>query len=190
MSFFSNDERVEFFPEPEPRVGGNSTRVLQTVLEGASFKILRPVRFNRILVRVTAFVAGGTMKFLIYQRPPGWGADASPASRVATVSAFAPGGTGNFQMTPSEGEVRLASGVYYVLMGRDSGAGSITLRTYTITSLDLSNANVESNTHVTNYDTALLASTTPATFDPRPVATGQATPSIADVCPIHRLIRV
>lgn len=183
---------AEFFPQPEARATGNATRTAQTTLEGGSYLLLRPVTFNRILVRFTGFTAPGTLKFMIFQRPRGQGVPAAgtPAPRVATVSGFAPGGTGNFFMTPAEGTVRLYNGVYYVLFGRDSAAGSIIVRTYTISVLDLSNANVEAVTHVTNYSTAILATATPATFDPRPAPPGEATPAVGDFSPIHRLVMV
>jgi hypothetical protein len=183
-------ETIEFFPEPETRATGNSTRVAQTVFNGASFRLDRPVTFNRILLRVTAYTAPGSIRVLFYQKPQGLGANATPANLVATVAGFDPGGTGNFLVTPAEGTVTLAAGVYYVLFGRDSAAGSVTLRTYTVLTLDLSNANVDAATHVTNFTTTIAANTSPATFDPRPVATGAATPSVLDLSLDHRLIKV
>lgn len=193
MSFNPSADQVsnvEFMPEPETRVAGNATRIGQTTFEGGSFKLQRAISFNRILIRLTAFTAPGTIRFLLFQAKNGVGANATPAPRVATVSGFAPGGTGNMLMTPAEGVVAMSAGIYYVLWGRDSAAGTFTMRTYTVQTLDLSNANVDALTHVTNYSTAILANTLPATFDPRPVATGQATPQITDLTPVHRLIKV
>jgi hypothetical protein len=144
------------------------------------------------LIRLTAFTAPGTLKFMIFQRPRGQGVPAAgtPALLVATVALFAPGGTGNFLLPLTEGTVRLYNGVYYVLWGRDSAAGALTMRTYTVQVLDLSNANVDPATHVTNYSTALLSTSTPATFDPRPSPPGEATPVTSDFSPVHRLVMV
>lgn len=190
MSYFPNVEKVELFPEPEPRTGGNSTRPGQATLEGGSYKLLRPVDFNRIIIRVTSFSAPATLRLMLFQKPTGFGANATPATRVATVTGFSPGGTGNFQLTPSEGAVRLSEGVFYLLFGNDAGAGTVTLRTYSVLNLDLIVSNVELDTHCTNYSTAIASTTTPATFDPRPVATGEATPSTADLTPIIRFVMV
>lgn len=185
---FQSPEDVEYLPEPETRTSGNATRIGQTTYEGGSFKLLRPVMFNRIIIRLTAFTAPGTLALLLFQRSKGQGG--APANRVATVTGFSPGAAGTFLLTPSEGVINLVSGIFYVLYGRDSGSGSFTMRTYTVQALDLSNANVQADTHVTNFSTAIAAGTTPATFDPRPVATGQATPEVTDLTPIIRLLRV
>lgn len=185
---FQTEDDVEFLPEPETRVGGNATRIGQTTFEGGSYKLLRPVNFNRIIIRLTAFTDPGTLAFLIYQRMKGQGG--APANRVATVTGFNPGGTGTFLLTPAEGLVTLVSGVFYILYGRDSASGSFTMRTYTVLALDLSNVNVQADSHVTNFSTTIAATATPATFDPRPVATGEATPEIADLSPIVRLLKV
>lgn len=179
-------ENVELLPIPEGQVAANSTRVAQTTFEGASYVLRRRVTFDRILLRITARAGAPTMRMLIYQGVLG---GAGIASLIATVSTFAvPAPTTNFEVTPAEGIVTAEAGLIYVLWGRDSGAGSFTLRTYTVQADDLLTANVDAAYHPTSFTTAVSAATSPATFNP--TEGGDANATATDVTVTLRLRRV
>jgi hypothetical protein len=176
-------ERFDYIPRPEGQLAGDATQAGALTLQGAAYRLDRAVAFDRIIVRNTAVVGGGTLRFMLYQTPDG---GSGVANRVATVTAFPGVAASNLTLTPTEGEVTVKSGIVYALWGRDGGT-SITLSTYTNQATNLLTQNVDINTHPTVFSTALLSSTTPATFNPRQTPTGQATGVNTDLGPIFRL---
>ena len=183
----SATETTEMFLRPEGVTTGNSTRVAQTTFEGGSYIVRQPVTLDRLIIRVTAQSGGGTIKILLYQTTTGI---VGTANLVGTVTAFAPGATGNFEVSLSEGEITLKEGLLFVLWGRDSVGGSVTVRTFTTTNTDLLTGNVNVNTHPTFYSTTIATSTTPATFNPLADPTGSAVPTTSDVDIVLRVRNV
>lgn len=178
-------ENSEMIPLPEGRVTGNSTRAAQTNFDGAAYFLRRNMTVDRLIFRVTAQAGAPTGRFLIYQFP---GGGSGIASLIASATAVAIGATGNFEIAFAEGTVTLEKGLIYILWGRDSGAGSFTLRTYTTQSLDLMTANMNAATHPTSFTTVISAATTPATFDP--LESGDADATSTDVIGVYRLRNV
>lgn len=174
---FTEDDEIILIPEGQ--VTGNATRVAQPVYDGASFLVTRRTTFNRLLLRITAVTGAPTVSILVYQAAQG-GSGAGSTSLVATCSV-SPGAPGNFTATPTEGTVTLLPGICFILIGRSSAGGSATFRTYTSTTNDLLNANMNVNTHPVTFTTAIAANTTPGTFDPRQNPTGEATASTLNV---------
>lgn len=187
-------ELNEIVPQPEGGTVGNSTRPGQTVYDGASFILRRPMTFNRVITRVIAYSAPGTISMLFFQKTDG-GSGGGAVPLVANVSGFNPGSSlTNVQMTLAQGDVTLRSGLFYVLYGRDSAAGAVTFRTRAVTTLDLMTANVELSTHPTSFTTAIAVPVFPAavptTFDPRQTPTGDANASASDLVPVIRFLKV
>lgn len=180
-------ESSDMIPLPEGRMRGDSMRVLSDTLVGGTFYVRRRVTFNRILLRTTNQVGSPTMSFGIYQAT---GGGSGVAARIATVTAF-PVSIGppptTLVITPSEGTVTIEEGLFFVLYGRDSVGGSITLRTYTTEPVQLMTAAVDTELHPTTFTTAISAAALPATFDPRQTPTGSASATSTDVLPITRL---
>jgi len=185
-SFVPPVETGEILPIPETRITGDATRIAQTNFDGASYILRRATQFNRIIFRVTVVVLAPTVTIQIFQTADG---GSGVANRIATVTGFAPV-VGTNTATPVEGVVTATAGLIYVLFGRDSVAGSATVRTSLVSSLDLFNTNVDVNTHPMNFITAIAANTTPATFDPRQTPTGEATGSALDTVLVVRLRNV
>jgi hypothetical protein len=126
---------------------------------------------------------------MLFQAPDG--TSGPTAARVATVTAFAVGGTGAFVAPLDEGTVTIQAGLIYVLFGRDSAGGSVTIRTFSNKGMDLLTQNVNLNTHPTVYTTAIASTTTPATIATRQSPTGdligEPTNSLA---PVFRLLNL
>lgn len=164
--------------------------VLTTNLIGGCYTTPQARLFNRIILRVTAQAGAPTMSLQIFQKISGRGG--TPAVRVATVQNFAVGATGTFILTPAEGLVQLDPGIFFVLYGRDSAAGSITLRTMQNINLDLLNQNNENDLSVFTFTTTLAANAAPsASINPLPVAGGgNATPVTTDILALLRVKRV
>lgn len=182
-------EQISEYLVPELRVGAQSTIADSTSLRGASFIVMREVSFNRIIARVTAGTAATTISIQIFQTSDG--TSGNTATRVATIAGHAiAGGAETLVMTPSEGTVTLKRGLCYVLFGRDSGAGSFTLRTHGVTAYDLLNQNVDTDTHPLVFTTTIAANTTPASIDVRQPATGNLTATTTDVVPVIVLKKV
>jgi hypothetical protein len=177
---------------PEGGTTGNATRIGQTVFDGCSFIVTRRMTCNRLLVRFTAFTAPGTARVLLFQAPFGKSGDGTtgPAVRIGTVATFSPGAAGNAILTFAEGLITIEPGILFILFGRDSAAGSVTFRTRVTQANDLLTANVDLQTHPTTFTTAIAATTSPATFDPRQSPTGAATGSASDLTVVARLYRV
>ena len=175
-------EHTEYLPIPETRVAGNSTRVAQTVLEGASFLALSSMEISKIVAKFAAVTSNPTMTFQIFQTANG--SAHGVAHRIATVfSASLPNGAAIYEFPIQEGEAWIQQGIFYCLWGRNSATGSATLRTYTVQTLDLVNVEVPNGLHPTCFTTTILANTTGSVFYP----TTQTTASILDVVPLIRL---
>lgn len=184
-------ETLDYLLRPESRVTGNATRVAQTTFDGASFVLDREVIVSRLLFRTTGATATGTVRILLYQARLGQSrSSANLVSRIATITGFDPpdGTTSNNLATFAEGRVRFSPGIVYVLFGRDSAGGSVTMRTYTTQPNDLLVQNVDLATHPTTFDTAIASNTSPATLDPRQAPTGQLSGTLSDVTPTVRLV--
>lgn len=182
----SPTETQEELPLPEGRASGQSTRVAQTVFNGASYLLRRAITTDRLIFRVTGQAGAPTGRFLIYQTADG---GAGVANLVAKAELVAIGAIGNFEVAFTEGIVTLKTGLIYILWGRDSALGSFTLRTYAIPNVDLLSDNMNVNTHPTTFTTIILANTSPATFNP--LASGDAIAAIAvDTSGVFRLRKV
>jgi len=170
---------------PEARVAGNSTRIAQTVLEGGSYLITNPVRFNRIIAKFTAVTSNPTITIQLFQGDGG--IDSNVVYRVATVfSASLSSGSATYSFPMAEGMVELDQGIVYCLFGRNSITGSATFRTYVVQTLDLINSDVPAGSYPASFVTLISAATTSSVFFPAV----QATSSVADVLPILRLAYV
>lgn len=173
---------------PVPGLGiqaADSTRPAQASYEGGMYYLYRDVSFNRVVMRFTAYSAGAQISMHIYQSANGTAT--FPMTRVATITGFDPGATGNFAVPVTEGTVNLKAGIFFVLFGRPTAAG-LTLQTYqTATALSLLNTNLFAGTYPLQYTTALAATTTPATFNA--ITQGTATAANA-LLPIIRLITI
>jgi hypothetical protein len=171
---------------PEGPTTGNATRVLSTTFEGASYTIGKGLVANRLIVRATGQSGAPTMRILCYQDVARAGASGTVANLIATAAGVAVGAAGNFEVSFSEGNVLFQPGVVYILYGRDSALGSITLRTRTTQALDLFTANVDAATYPTSFTTAIAATTSPSTFNPLT----QTVASSSDIILAARLLRV
>jgi len=188
MPIFSNllpkPEILDAMPLHEGPSNAQSTYVALTTLDGGSYVIRKPIRFNRCLVRLTAATSAPTLAMSIYQAADGGGA--ATANRVATMSAVGVTAT-TITLTVDEGTVLLKPGIIHVLYGRASGSGTFTTRTYLNVALDLLNQNVDSGSHKITFTTALAASGVhPTTLAPLT----DCTASILDVAPIIRFKKV
>ena len=175
-------EAADYLPRPEGPTVAASTRIGQANFDGASYVIMRPVTFNRIIFRTTARTGSPTARLLIYQATDG---KSGVANLVATCTAIAIGtGAAAYTVAPSQGSVTLKRGLIYVLWGRDSVADSFTARTYGTQNYDLITSNVETGTHPTMFTTAIAANTSPATFNP---LTGATAAGAVDTALVVRL---
>lgn len=184
-------EPKEIIPRFEGNVVGNSTHVVGTTYDGCSIVLSRPVLTDRIVLRVQVWGTPGTLSMLFYQRADGSVGDIAVAvPLVASVRGFNPGATGgvNFQAPYFEGTVTLRSGLVYVLYGRDSAAGNITLRSLATTSRDLYTGNVDATTHPTSFTTLIAVAAAPAA-PPANFTPTAAVASAADVAPDIRFYK-
>jgi len=186
-------ETLEFVPRAEIITTGDAGRADQTNLEGGSYVLDRTTEFNRVHFRISARVGAPTMAWGLYQ--VSGGVMGTTATRIASATGVGPfGAAGNFTWTPTEGTVTLTAGLVFVLHGRDSGAGSYTLRVYSANSQDLLNQNIPATAdlHPLEYTTTFLASGgLPATINPLQVAVGgDLTPTTTNVVPIVRFENV
>lgn len=184
-------ETGEMILLPEARYQADGTRGDHTVLEGASFRLHKRVQFNQILVRATAQAGAPTLKVLIYQQANGL---SGIATLKASVAAFPIPALGNYVLTPAEGTVTLEPGLCYVLFGRDSAAGTFTMRTWGNVTVDLLNANVPgapTAVHPTTFVTGFAASAAnPASINPLVSPTGDAVVSTLNTALVVRLYRL
>lgn len=173
-------ELTELMPIPEGRTGGNGSFAAPLTLAGAAYVVNRRCLMNRLIFRVTA--GGGVTslaRFLLYQAADGASRDPSTnlVSLIGQVTGFNASATGNFAAAFDAGAtVDVQRGLLYVLWGRESGT-AFTLRSYLTQAMDLQNANVDLDTHPSQFTTTIAANavTPAATFDPRQAPTGAAT---------------
>lgn len=189
-------ELKEIIPRPEGNVVGNSTHVTTALYDGASVLLDRPATMDRVVLRVQVWSTPGTLSMLFFQRSDGSVGDmATPVPLVASVRGFNPLATGgvNFKVPFFEGTVTFRSGLVYVLYGRDSAAGSLTLRALATTARDLQTGNVEVDTHPTNFTTSIpvvaAPGAPPATFTPALAVAVPVVPSAADIYPDIRFFK-
>jgi hypothetical protein len=157
------------------------------LLEGAAYRLLSygnlQTQVRRLLLRVTAAMVAPTIRVGVYQARSGLAGLARLVFSGDVVLAAA----GNFAVAAPAGTV-LIDGVFYVLQGRQSAAGSYSIRVYTTPTYDLLNQNIVSGTVPATFTTVLAANAAlPATFDPRATPTGQAVPSTLNTAPVLRL---
>ena len=176
-------EENEYLPIPEGIYSGDSANAIAATLCGGSYVSRRVLVFNRIIFRITTWSGTSTLTIQIFQQANGL---SGVATRVATVSNYNPGGAGTFVVAPSEGTIRIVPGRFFILYGRWSGTAAPQFRSYKLPAVDLLNRNVDIGTHPVAFTTAIAASTTPATVDPRQTPTGQFTGTIADVVGVFR----
>lgn len=170
-------QTTQYIPRRFGSLAGNATRVAQTTLEGCAYWCSRSVSAGKLLFRVTGYTATGALRVCIFQNTNGL---PGAATRIATIASFDPGGTGNFTQAFDEGTVNFAAGLIYVLFGRTSAGGSVTMRTYTTTTLDLLTQNVDAAMFPVVFTTALAATASPASITP----TTDLVASNLDVSPI------
>jgi len=171
-----------FIPSPVYVNGNASTIVLATTLSGAAFRNSKKFSADRIEFRATAQAGAPTMSIQIFQGASGFTAGALP--RIATVTAFAVGAANtNYEAVFTEGSVTFEAGMIFLLFGRDSAAGAITLRSYGNSNYDLFNQNIAANTYPVTFTTALAANVSNATFNP----ITQGTAATTDVLLVHLL---
>ena len=174
---------TEYVPQPEgPTNGGQFSTLATTTLSGGSFYLHHAVRFNRLHFEISAFAALADCVFLIYQDPRGQVVDDLPL--VATVP-FTPVGTGFESVAPLQGTVLLQNGVFYILWGQETGAGSLNVRCHNMAGLNLLNSNVPATVHPVNSTSALVASTRPTSVDI--TEGGDLTGAGTDQTPVIRL---
>ncbi len=182
------NEPKEMTIVPEGPVTGNSTRATNVTLDGGSYIVHRSMTFDRIILRVTAQTAPGALRICLFQDPTG-ASGSGPIPLIGSVSSFAPGASGNF-VVALDAPATVVPGIVYVLYGRESATGAVTIRSRTVQAQDLLNGNVDVNTHPTSFTTAISATgALPATFDPRQTPTGEATASALDVVAMVRLFK-
>ena len=181
-------EENEYIPLPEGIYSGGSANAVGATLCGGSYVSRRVLSFNRVIFRIATWTGGGSpLTVQIFQRANGL---SGIASRVGTISNYSPGGTGTFSVALTEGTVQIVPGRFYILYGRWSGTKNPQFVTYKLPAVDLLNQNVDVDTHPVAFTTAISASTTPATIDPRQTPTGQFTGTIADVVGVFRFKKV
>lgn len=177
----------EMFPVPEMPTFSVSNRVASTSLEGGSYFLRKSFIFNRFLFRVNAFAGAPTAKILIYQASS---AEAGIANLKASFTAVPITAVANKTATPDQVQVRLEEGLIFLLIGRDSAAGSFTHLCWDVPFASLIASAVDTNTHPMNFTTAILATTSPTTFNPRQSAGGSALASFTAVSPVMRFMRL
>lgn len=171
-------DTVEFIPELESAVNGNSSRGAQANFDGCSYKLLRPITFNRIIINIRGITGAPDGRVLLYQRLGGLGG--SPASLIATCDFLPIVANTNLVVTPTEGTVTLETGIFYALFGIQ-GADSFTYSTYATPAQRLLTSDVDTDTHPALFTTTVAASTAPATIDPREGSPDGVTASAVDI---------
>lgn len=162
-------------------------RSVPTSFEGGPYIIRRRTLFNRIEFFCVAVAGGATAKILVYQAPGGGAGIANLRATCAAIPLVA--GT-RIVATPAQGLVTLEEGLAYILIGRDPAAGTFTDRCWDVPFAELIGSTVDPDTHPLNFTTAILASTTPLTFNPRQSAGGSALATFTAVSPVVRFKRV
>jgi hypothetical protein len=178
-------ESADYIPLPEVSFVGQSTFATTTSLVGASYIARRRLSVSRILFEQTAGGGGGTLRIAIYQAP---GGGSGLANKLVEIAAFPAGANGvKDSVFDAAATLVLVPGIFYVLYGRSSAAGSWTARVWQDAALNLLNTVTDVNTHPIIFTTVLSALVAaPATFDPRQTPTGAATQSSTDIALLHR----
>ena len=170
-------------PQPVLPKGTQSTLVAPTDLEGGVFFAKFAFRFDQITIRTTGSTSSPTGKFLIYQP-----IDSTTAALVGSVTAFSLPGVDTYTMALNEGVIEIKPGVFVIMWGRDSGAGTFTLRTYNASSVSLMNTAVPSDMVPVSMTTSIAANgVSPATLDLTEGGSDVTGSSGTNVMPIIRL---
>jgi len=181
--------QTDVFPVPAtPGIAAQVSRAMPLLFEGGIYQLIQPALVNTFVFRATAQAGAPTFTIGIYQAADG---GEGVAARVASATAFAIGGTGNFEAPFAEGNVNLVPGYFYLLDGRANAAGgTVSLRAYNVQDYDLINNNMPAVYPRPLSFTTATASTgaLPATFDPRVSPTGAAIPNnTVNSMPVIRL---
>lgn len=171
-------------PIPEGSTTGQATIASAVTFFGASYRVPSYTSATHIYVVATAVSAPTTIVLAFYQSPSGQTSPPLPRVGVASLLISAPG---TF-LVPMATLLRLVPGVVFILVGKVSGGGNVTLRSYTTPTQELLNdASVPSAAYPTAFTTTIGVTTNPpATLDPTP-AGGLVTPAGAsNVTPIVR----
>ena len=160
-------------PLPEGSTTGQATFGTTVTFAGASYRIPGYSSATHLYVVATAVSAPTTFVFAVYQSPNGQ--TKPPLARVASGSLVI-SAPGTF-LVPLSSTMRLVPGVAFILHGKVSGGGNVTIRSYTTPTQELLNdASVPASSYPTAFTTSIGVTTTPpATFNPTP-AGGLVTP--------------
>lgn len=174
----------EIIPLPEGQVAAQTSRGLQTNYDGSSYFLRRDARMDKLLAYVVGGVVGTpSFRFLIYQ---GQGGGSGIASLLASGSITITG-TGEIVVPFDQGAVKLNEGLIYILFGLQNpgGGNAANLQVFTLGTTNLYSANVDTDTHPTQFTTTIPASTAPSSFNP--LASGDAVPTASNVTLVARL---
>lgn len=111
-----------------------TTRAPGAVFEGCVFEVPAPCTVSTLYGRLTALTTlGAGLQVAIYQVP---GGQLDGTAVLLGSALVAPGVTGAQQITAALGSIDLAPGVAFVLFGRSSATLGITLRTWSVGTID------------------------------------------------------
>jgi hypothetical protein len=160
-----DSETQQAIPIPAFGMTGMNVHTAQRVYEGAVYYLLRDVTFKKIVFRTTETVAPAALSLGIYQTATG---SSGVGTLIASITSFAPipGGAATQVVACKEGVVTLRAGIIYVLFGRATAAGALTLRTYSCPDIDLI-TNETAYGYPLSFTTTLPSATPlPTTFNP------------------------
>lgn len=171
-------------PIPEGSTTGQTTFGTLVTFVGASYRIPTYASATNIYIVATAVSDPTTLVLAFYQSLSGQTTPPIPRVGVASLLISAPG---TF-LVPLTALMRVVPGVLFALVGKLSGGGNITIRTYTTPTQELLNdASVPSSVYPTAFTTTIgVTASPPSTLNPTP-AGGLVTPAGAsNVTPILR----
>ncbi len=153
------------------------------------FRLSRPVRFNRLQIRITSFTAPADGRLILFQEPTGVLSNSVPQLDFFD---FTPSvGLQTLVVAPNGGaSLVLVRGWFWLGWGQRAGAGSFTLRCWDTQSIDLMNtlASLNAGDAATQFVSNLAASTTPATLNP--VVGGDVSSNSSSALPLVRMLTV
>lgn len=156
-------------PQPEgPRNFSTIDEPSTDTFVGGSFRILRPVNFDRVAIHLNSIPASQTAlgRFLIYQQSDGLAGDAIPLVGSFDFSATQPPSAPKITSALNEGTIDLVQGICWALWGFRTGSSTFAVISHESTTGDLMNSDMISGTYPVTFTTNIDANTTPSTFNP------------------------